>query len=177
MFVRKSPSLLEFVTQHILEATEGMFLLASLYIESLKSKPSVTAIKRAVENLRGGSGAYNNAYQTIMERIDSQNVDQRELANKALMWLACAKRQLTLTELQYALAIELGSSEFDEENRPDISILISACAKLAAYDEQSHIIRLVHYTTLHKKYFQETWTHWFPGAHTYIADMHYLSEL
>lgn len=150
------------------------FLLARLYIESLKKKPSFAAMRRAVENIRGGSGAYHHAYETIMERINSQDSDQRELAHKVLSWLVCANKLPNLTALHRALAIERGSSEFDEENRPDIGILISACAGLVAIDEKSHGLGLTHYTT--KEYFQETWSHWFPNAHTYIADMHYFSK-
>ncbi len=55
-------------------------------------------------------------------------------------------------ELQYAIAVEIGESELDEENLPDIEDIISVCAGLVTIDEQSGVIRLVHYTT--QEYFE-----------------------
>lgn len=40
--------------------------------------------------------------------------------------------------------------------------MVSACAGLVTSDEESRIIRLVHYTT--QEYFERTQTSWFPNA-------------
>ncbi len=45
--------------------------------------------------------------------------------------------------------------------------MVSVCAGLVTVDEESNIIRLVHYTT--RKYFERTQTRWFPKAQTAIA--------
>lgn len=102
-----------------------------------------------------------------MERIEHQIAYQANLAKQLLSWLACAQRSLTLTELQHALAVEIDESSFDEENLPDIEDMISVCAGLVTYNEQSHIISLVHYTT--QEYFEREWTSWFPDAHCNIG--------
>lgn len=57
----------------------------------------------------------------------------------------CAKRPLTTLELQHALAVEVGESELDEENFPEIEDMVSVCAGLVTVDEECGIIRLVHY--------------------------------
>ena len=57
-------------------------------------------------------------------------------------------------ELQHALAVETGTSELDEENLLEIGDLISVCAGLVIADEESNIIRLVHYTT--QEYLERT---------------------
>jgi hypothetical protein len=47
---------------------------------------------------------------------------------------------LTTLELQYALAIEVGDSELNEENLPQIEDIVSVCAELVTIDEESGII-------------------------------------
>ncbi|PKY07006.1 purine and uridine phosphorylase, partial [Aspergillus campestris IBT 28561] len=125
-FVRKDANLRELIIESIAKAIDGMFLLAKLSIDSLKNKPSVKSIKSALKGLPTGSSAYNQAYQATMERINSQ--DSQTFAKKVLSWLVCSKERLTLSQLQHALGVEIGSSAFDEENLPDIECLISACA-------------------------------------------------
>ena len=102
-----------------------------------------------------------------MERIEGQVTDQEELAKQVLSWITCAKRPLTTSELQHALAVEVGESELDEENLPEIEDMVSVCAGLVTVDEESDIIRLVHYTT--QEYFERTQRHWFPNAETDIT--------
>jgi hypothetical protein len=102
-----------------------------------------------------------------MERINGQIKDQEELAKQVLSWITCAKRQLTTTELQYALGVEVGESELDEENFSQIEDIVSVCAGLVTVDEESGIIRLVHYTT--QEYFERTKGQWFPNAQINIT--------
>ena len=52
------------------------------------------------------------------------------------------------------LQLEVGESELDEENLPEIEDMVSVCAGLVTVDEESEIIRLVHYTT--QEYFERT---------------------
>jgi hypothetical protein len=65
-----------------------------------------------------------------MGRIEGQLQDQEELAKQVLSWITCAKRPLTILELQHALAIEIGDSKLDEENLPQIEDMVSVCAGL-----------------------------------------------
>jgi ankyrin repeat protein len=58
--------------------------------------------------------------------------------------------------------VEVGESELDEDNLPQIEDIVSVCAGLVTIDEESGIIRLVHYTT--QEYFQRMQTRWFPYA-------------
>jgi hypothetical protein len=97
-----------------------------------------------------------------MQRIEGQVADSEELAKQVLSWITCAKRPLTTSELQFALAVEIESPEFDEENLSEVEDIVSVCAGLVTVDEESDIIRLVHYTT--QEYFERTWRSWFPKA-------------
>ncbi|KAH0563314.1 hypothetical protein GP486_002120 [Trichoglossum hirsutum] len=152
--VMKCESLQELVTKSIVSAANGMFLLAQLHLDSLVGKKSVKAIKSALENLPKGSKALDSAYDEAIERISGQKGDAPELARMALSWITHAQRPLTTRELQYALAVEVGESEFDRENISDISDIVSACVGLVTVDRESDIIRLVHYTT--QEYFERT---------------------
>jgi len=107
-----------------------------------------------LKKLRTGSEAYNYAYEAAMERIEGQLSDQEELAKQVLSWITCAKRPLTVSELQHALAVEVSEVELDEDNISSIDDIVSVCAGLVTVDEESRIIRLVHYTT--QEYFERT---------------------
>jgi hypothetical protein len=102
-----------------------------------------------------------------MERIEGHIIDRQELAKQALSWITCSKRQLSTAELLNALAVELGESEFHDDNLPDLDDVISACLGLVTVDEQSNTVRLAHYTTY--AYFQRSWDRWFQNAHGDIA--------
>ena len=124
-------------------------------------------IKNALKDLPKGSEAYDRAYQEAMHRIECQGPRSIQFAKQVLSWITCAKRLLTATELQHALAVEVGETRLDEENLPQVEDMISVCAGLVTVDEESNIIRLVHYTT--QEYFQRTQKQWFPDAHTDIT--------
>ena len=102
-----------------------------------------------------------------MDRIEGQVADSRKLAKQILSWITCATRHLTTAELQHALAVEIGESELDGENLPEIEDMISTCAGLVTVEQETRIIRLVHYTT--EEYFKRTRNHWFPDVEVDIA--------
>jgi hypothetical protein len=72
-----------------------------------------------------------------------------------------------MTELQHALGVEVGESQLDKDNLPEVEDMVSVCAGLVTVDEESSIIRLVHYTT--QEYFERTQGQWFPNAQINIT--------
>ncbi|KAL6406233.1 hypothetical protein AUP68_10402 [Ilyonectria robusta] len=121
----------------------------------------------ALRNLPKGSRAYDRAYQEAMDRLERQGPKSVEFAKQVLSWITRAKRPLTTTELQHALGVEVGESKLDEENLPHIEDMVSVCAGLVTVDEESGIIRLVHYTT--QEYFERAQERWFPDVETDIT--------
>ncbi|KAF1362415.1 hypothetical protein EJ07DRAFT_106802, partial [Lizonia empirigonia] len=101
----------------------------------------------ALKNLSKGSGALNDAYDQAIIRIDGQFQNDRTLAKNVLSWISYAQRPLTTRELCHALAVEEGDEELDLDNIPDVEDILSVCAGLVTVDEESQIVRLVHYTT------------------------------
>ncbi|CAJ2505561.1 Uu.00g129550.m01.CDS01 [Anthostomella pinea] len=161
-FVASQPDLQDEIITSITKACDGMFLLAQLHFASLKGKYTRRAIRTAIGKLATGSNAYDTAYQSAMERIQGQLQEQAKRAKEVLSWITCAKRPLTKLELQHALAVKIDQPNLDQDNLPQIGDMVSICAGLVTVDEESSIVRLVHYTT--QEYFQRTKSDWFPDA-------------
>lgn len=121
----------------------------------------------ALEKLPTGFEAYDYAYNDAMDRIEGQLADEEELAKRVLAWITCATTPLTVSELEHALAVEPEETQLDPENICPVGDMVSVCAGLVTIDEESSIIRLVHYTT--QEYFERTQSHWFPDAEAYIT--------
>jgi hypothetical protein len=63
--------------------------------------------------------------------------------------------------------VERNEVELDPENIPDVEDLLSVCAGLVVVDQESAVIRLVHYTT--QEYFERVTDTWNPDAPLQIA--------
>ena len=125
-------------------------------------------VEDALEKLPKGEYAYRQAYDEAMEkRVKGQKQRFADLALRTLSWITFSKRPLTTSELRYALAVTDGASTLNLRNLTHIDLITSVCAGLVTVDEESGIIRLVHYTT--QEYFDQTWTTWFPDGQTDIA--------
>ncbi|KAL6408433.1 ankyrin repeat-containing domain [Ilyonectria robusta] len=161
--VRRSPQLQEEIKNTILEAVNGMFLLAKIYASSLEDKLTPKAVRATLGYFRkqGISSsteedkklqALSQAYDQAMERIQNQRQGCRELAQKALLWIVHVSKPLKTVELTHALAIDKTQLLLEEDNIPELEGIISVCHGLVTVDEKSNIVRLVHYTT--QEYFE-----------------------
>jgi len=85
-------------------------------------------------------------YGATIERIKAQGGDKPRLGMTALMWISHAERPLQADELCHALAVELGSTDFDVRNIPSISTLVNCCQGLITVDKEGSAVRLIHFT-------------------------------
>jgi len=115
-----------------------------------KRKPK--EVKSTLDKLKKGAAALDIAYSGALQRIEGQLYNDCKLAKDVLTWITLAKRPLTTAELCCALAVEPGETELDPENKLDVDDIVSVCAGLIVVDQESAIIRLVHYTT--QEYFE-----------------------
>ncbi len=134
-------------------------------MDSLSTKPNRKAVRDALEKL---PDQLDGTYDEAMRRIESQNSDDRRIAERVLGWISFAKRPLSLLELQHALATEPGSARFDEDNVIDQELITSTCAGLVTIDEESSLVRLVHYST--QEYFARNCHGRFPTAEFEISE-------
>ena len=133
-------------------------------MNSVSSKMSVKALKKAIDEL---PTTLNQLYDDAFHRIDTQNEDDREMAYKALRWVAYAYQPLTIQILEEILAVDSESQDFDCEAMPLLSLVLDVCAGLLIIDEQTQHVRLVHYTT--QDYFDALVASRFKDAHESIA--------
>ncbi|KAL7963708.1 ankyrin repeat-containing domain protein [Trichoderma compactum] len=168
---RESPVLREEIKAGISEAADGMFLLAQIYLVLLQDKITVNDIRKQIAIFKSrnkeDSGdqkgkILTDAYEQAIKRIKNQNEGIKRLAMRALAWVTLAKRQITTLELQHALATRDGMTTLSHDDLPDLTDIMSACVGLLTVDEESRIIRLVHYTA--HEYLEQTQTSWFPSA-------------
>ncbi|KAJ7440422.1 ankyrin repeat domain-containing protein [Mycena latifolia] len=162
--VQTRPELHDEIKSEISSNADGMFLLAKLHTESLAAKNTIKAVREALQHLPQN---LNHTYEEAMNRIKNQNEEDRQLAIQALIWVAYAKRPLSVAELCEALAIEPDATTLDADNLLDISIVLSVCAGLIIVDEAMSVVRLIHYTT--QGYFDSIQPVQFADAHMMIA--------
>jgi len=113
----------------------------------------------------------NNIYDDAMVRILAQDDKESDLALRLLCWIIYAARPLQVEELQHAMAVnELESTDgfVDQDGLTDKGTLVNVCAGIITIDEESNVIRLVHYTT--QQYFEGSGSKHFPNAQQKIAE-------
>jgi hypothetical protein len=109
-------------------------------MDSLGRKTNFAAIRRSLEDLPTG---VNDTYQQAMKRIDAQPEDDKLLARHILSWIAYARRELSVKELQHALAVRPEMMEMNLDAIDDDEVLTSVCAGLVVINEKHSIIHLV----------------------------------
>ncbi|KAK4695531.1 hypothetical protein P7C71_g2236, partial [Lecanoromycetidae sp. Uapishka_2] len=130
----------------IVSRAKGMFLIATLHVDALAKKQTKRNVRLAYQSLPEG---INSTYDEAMRRINQQDEDDAQLANR------------------HALATEPNAVALDEEALPDEDLLTSLCAGLVVIETESQVIRFVHYTT--QEYFERIRTDRFPTAAVDIA--------
>ena len=121
------------------------FLLVSLNIESILQESTIHRRRERLGKMTDGPGL-QGVYGATIERIKAQAGDKSRLGLGALMWISYAERPLTADELCHALAIELGSADFNPDNIPSIATLVSCCQGLISVDGEGTTVRLIHFT-------------------------------
>lgn len=83
------------------------------------------------------------SYLFTMERIASQDRQYSSIAKRAITWILYAKRTLTISELQHALAICDTEYTFDERDIPPEDVVATASCGIIKIQPQSGVVRLV----------------------------------
>ena len=86
------------------------------------------------------------AYGTTIERIKAQGEGNSRLGIEALMWISQAERLLSVDELRCALAVRLGSTDFNAGDVPSMRAIVSCCQGLITVDKEASTVRLIHFT-------------------------------
>ncbi|KAH8810543.1 ankyrin repeat-containing domain protein [Flagelloscypha sp. PMI_526] len=134
----------EELTDKVMKASRGIFLLASLHMQELRECRSLMRAQDVAEQL---PTTPEERYHLSIERLKSKPSHDRLLAIHTLMWVWIAKRRLTLGEISHAVA----SSTHDLTDRcvedalvPE-AILLSLCDGLVV--AANDYIEFIHITT------------------------------
>lgn len=151
-----------------------------LYMDSLCDKTSKRELKDALRGLAPlddnvqeqshemkRSTVLNAAYSDVLARIQAQPPGHRALALKVLIWVTFARKQLPVQEFRGAVCTISGDRTFDMDNLRDADTLISRCCGLVILDQESGVVRLIHYTT--QDYLEKHQSDWAPTAHQVMA--------
>ena len=124
--------------------TSARFLSVELYLSALGKKQNKRDLRKALETLPKD---LDNIYRETFQRISAQAQDDVELATRVLAWLSYSRRPMIVEELQHALAVEPDTKMLDWDNIIEESVLVSVCGGLVTIEDESRVIRLVHFTT------------------------------
>ncbi|KAI9367278.1 hypothetical protein BJX61DRAFT_538191 [Aspergillus egyptiacus] len=180
-----SPELRNEIVRRIKQAVDGLFLMASLYVSSLQQAVHMKEVHDILEDMENkmatvstentGVDQLDQAYDSIMTRVNRQTESHRRLALKILPWVVYARRMLTTFELEHAVSIEVGDTQVDRTKFPRPDLIVSVCCGLITVDDQNHQVALVHYTA--QKFLQRRENMFFPQsnkalAHTCLTYLH-----
>jgi len=121
------------------------FLLVSLNIDAILHESTISRRREKLNKMTNGL-ELGAVYGATIERIKAQDGDKSRLGMTALMWISHAERPLRADELCYALAVQLGSTDFDVGNIPSMSTLVNCCQGLITVDKEASTVRLIHFT-------------------------------
>lgn len=134
-------------------------------MDSLSKEDNIRELKESLQRLPKD---LDKTYDDALERIKQQDSRKLARADQVLTLISCAKQPLKLEEMRQALSIRKGDTFIDPEALPKTESLISTCCGLVVVEDESQIVRLVHYTT--EEYFKRK-LHRYCGlaAHGYFA--------
>ena len=121
------------------------FLLASLNIKAILQETTLYRRREKLGAMTNGSGL-GDVYDATIGRIKAQEGDRSRLGIAALMWISHSEQPLKVDEICHALAVQIGSAHMNTSNVPSIRTVLSCCQGLAAVDNRSSTIRLIHFT-------------------------------
>ncbi|KAK8121598.1 hypothetical protein PG984_010268 [Apiospora sp. TS-2023a] len=128
--ITANSSTLHEIKNSLSKDADGMFLWVKLGIDSVKKERTDNKRKQAARNMpKSLAGAYSKA----LERVMAQEESVRDIALRALLWIANSERPLTKIELLEALSIEPGMTGLEPGDRIDDLSLAKDCADLVVF--------------------------------------------
>ncbi|TFK23323.1 ankyrin [Coprinopsis marcescibilis] len=150
------------VVETMMKKASGMFLYATLQLDMLVECANTQELRRALETSPMGLHAM---YQMTMLRVEGG--EYVATAKRVLTWLVHVLNSMSTNDLQYAIAVDPETFEFNPDRLIDESTLLSVCCGLVTVEPQSKLVRLAHYTA--KDFLEPYLKREDPDPHTMIA--------
>ena len=135
-----------------------------LQVQAILNEPTAGEMEEALVAMPRG---LNDAFEETLQRIQKQPDGRKRIGLNALMWISHARRPLLVKELSEALAIKPGDKAVNPKYKPSQKLMVACCLGLATIDEESSVIRLVHYSV--QEYFREHQNRIFPFGEREVA--------
>ncbi|KAH6909719.1 hypothetical protein BKA70DRAFT_1425448 [Coprinopsis sp. MPI-PUGE-AT-0042] len=136
-------SLRDEVYASIKEKCGGMFLHASLQLATLRECPNVREVRTTLATFPTDiEDLYRKTWQRILDLAPAKSL----LARNTLTWVVHATRSLTIEELLEAVATCPDTHRLEQDRLVQEATLIGLCHGLVAVEEETGLVRLVHYT-------------------------------
>ena len=119
--------------------------MVSLSIDGILHESTISARREKLSKMTNGL-ELGDVYGATIKRIKAQDGDKSRLGMMALMWINHAERPPRANELCDALAVQLGSTDFDVGNIPSMSTIVNCCQGLITVDKEASTVRLIHFT-------------------------------
>ena len=108
-----------------------------------------------------------DAYLQTWGRILDGGKEYIQLVEVVFLWILNAQRSMTLQELERAVATSPRTFKFEADRVVPGTTLISMCRGLLVVEEESQIVRLVHYTA--RQHLDSLLHSSFPHPHSLLA--------
>lgn len=143
--------------------------MAVLQLDRICVERTPTKILMALQSL---PSKLEDTYKESLLRIQNQPESDSTLGMRVLQWISQSKRPLLVDELRHALAVEWKANEdpprnLDVGNLLNPEDIVDVCAGLVVIENESGVIRLVHFTT--QEFFLRSPDTLFPDADTQIS--------
>ncbi|KAH6909867.1 ankyrin repeat-containing domain protein [Coprinopsis sp. MPI-PUGE-AT-0042] len=161
---RTGSSLREEIVSLVKSKCGGMFLHASLQLEALCECATAYEVRQTLDAF---PSRIEDVYLQTWHRILQQRSSHVALAKTTLVWVLNASRSMTIEELEHAVATSPDSYKFEPDRLAPGSTLMAFCRGLVTFEEESRIVRLVHYTA--KGTLQGLLSDSFPHPHAHLA--------
>lgn len=99
-------------------------------------------LKQALESIASNNYSLDKAYNATIERLKAQDGGILEESIILLSFVTHASRELTVSELEHALAIEINESSFETDNISDLREVIDSCSGLLEIDPEDQRVML-----------------------------------
>ena len=86
------------------------------------------------------------AYEATLGRIKAQGGEKARLGMAVLTWISHSRRPLEADEICRAITIRIGSNDLNNDDIPEISILLGCCQGLATIEKGTSTVRLIHFS-------------------------------
>lgn len=160
------------IADQVLKKASGSFLWVTLALDSIqKNWHTAEDIRQAMTELPAGMEAL---YVRMAQKFAAQAPRLVDMAQKILMWTACAMRPLDIIELEQALSPEFGNFVSLEDT------IMQICGQFVSVEKSK--VSLIHHTAV-QFLLHESERHSSPittkGGHTYlaIACINFLSDI